>query len=225
MTNSLDIYYNNTTERSVAKTFKGGTVIIISTKERIKKEALSLFAKKGYYGTSINDIADAVGITKSSFYSHYSGKDELFLAVTEEVVHEHEMLFERLLEASKNMEVQDMLRYNFEKYILYFYRNPEIHGFSSQSLFFVPPELREKLRPNYLIREKHYRKRVEDIFEKGMQQGIIRKGNPVKKVWSFKTKRDGVLVWMRASPDLNEECIEEFWNDYWFGIMEKNEAK
>ena len=61
--------------------FLGGTEIIISTKERIKKEALSLFAKKGYYGTSISDIAKAVGITKSSLYSHYLGKDELFLDV------------------------------------------------------------------------------------------------------------------------------------------------
>lgn len=132
------------------------------------------------------------------------------------------MLFERLLEASKNMEIQAKLRYQFAEYILYFYRNPEIQRFSNQSLFHIPSELREKFRANYLNREKRYRKSLEEIFIEGIQQGIIRKGNPGIKVWSFKTKRDGVLGWLCASPELTEECIMEFWNDFWFGVAARN---
>ncbi len=118
------------------------------------------------------------------------------------------------------MEVHDQLLFNFEEYILYFYRNPETHLFSNQSLFHVPPELRKKIRPDYLSWEKRYRRKLEDIFTAGMSQGIIRQGDPGKKVWSFKAKRDGVLGWMRGSPDLNEQSIEEFWNDFWYGVKE-----
>lgn len=195
---------------------------MISTKDKIKSEAMSLFARKGYYGTSISDITDVVGIKKASFYSHYTSKDELFLAIFKDVAEKHGRLFEMLIESSMSMEIQDRLRHNFIEYILYFYRNPEIHAFSNISLLHVPLELGEKLRFEYLAWEKHYRKRLEEFFTEGMQQGIICEGDPRKKVWSFKTKRDGVLGWLRGSPELNEESVDEFWHDFWFGITERN---
>lgn len=40
----------------------------MNTKERIVKEALTLFSKHGYQGTSVKNIADAVGIKDSSLY-------------------------------------------------------------------------------------------------------------------------------------------------------------
>ncbi len=49
-----------------------------STKEKILNEALDLFAAKGYHGTSMREIAKAVGIKGSSIYNHFSGKEEIF---------------------------------------------------------------------------------------------------------------------------------------------------
>ena len=49
-----------------------------STREEILNESLDLFAKKGYYGTSMREIAKAVGIKGSSIYNHFSGKEEIF---------------------------------------------------------------------------------------------------------------------------------------------------
>ncbi len=193
----------------------------MSTKEAIKEKALSLFARKGYYGTSISDITDAVGITKSSLYSHYKSKDELFLAVSEDVHNQHGRLFERLIEDSKTFEVKDRLRFNFKEYILYFYRNADIRSFSNQTLFHVPPELFKRLRSDYLVWEKQYRSRLEEMFRQGMERGIICKGDSGKMVWSFKAKRDGVLGWICVSTELTEESINDFWNDFWFGVKKR----
>jgi len=41
------------------------------------------------------------------------------------------------------------------------------------------------------------------------------KGNPEKKVWSFRIIGGGVLGWMFLSPEIKEEGIEEIWNDFW----------
>ena len=47
------------------------------TKERIMKTALRLFAESGFSGTSMNDIATELGITKGALYKHYSGKQDI----------------------------------------------------------------------------------------------------------------------------------------------------
>ena len=47
------------------------------TKERILETALELFAKSGYLGTSMSDIAARLGITKAALYKHYAGKQEI----------------------------------------------------------------------------------------------------------------------------------------------------
>ena len=48
-----------------------------TTKERIFKAAIDLFAQKGFDATSMREIAEAVGIKKASLYSHYNSKDEI----------------------------------------------------------------------------------------------------------------------------------------------------
>ena len=37
-------------------------------KEKILEEALKLFAQSGYMGTSMNDIASKLGVTKAALY-------------------------------------------------------------------------------------------------------------------------------------------------------------
>jgi len=46
----------------------------LGAKERIVREALNLFAKKGFTETSVREIAEAVGIRASSLYSHFESK-------------------------------------------------------------------------------------------------------------------------------------------------------
>ncbi len=46
-------------------------------KQRILEEALQLFAQNGYTGTSMNDIAAKLGVTKAALYKHYKSKQEI----------------------------------------------------------------------------------------------------------------------------------------------------
>jgi AcrR family transcriptional regulator len=51
------------------------------TRQAILDAALTLFAERGFFGTSIRDIAGAVGITESAIYNYFPGKTELFEAL------------------------------------------------------------------------------------------------------------------------------------------------
>ena len=44
------------------------------TKERILETVLELFARNGYPGTSMSNIAERLGITKAALYKHYDDK-------------------------------------------------------------------------------------------------------------------------------------------------------
>lgn len=47
-------------------------------RERILAAAAELFVRNGYAGTSVREIALALGISNPSLYHHFSSKDELF---------------------------------------------------------------------------------------------------------------------------------------------------
>lgn len=48
------------------------------TRERILQTALALFAERGYAGTSMSDIAGALGLSKAALYRHYESKQAIF---------------------------------------------------------------------------------------------------------------------------------------------------
>lgn len=50
---------------------------IMSTKERILDASLTLFAENGYNGTSVEQIAEHVGIKAPSLYKHFKGKEDI----------------------------------------------------------------------------------------------------------------------------------------------------
>jgi len=54
------------------------------TEDRILSAAIELFVRNGFHGTSIDDIMSKVGFTKGAFYSHFDGKDQLFMKLLEE---------------------------------------------------------------------------------------------------------------------------------------------
>lgn len=53
------------------------------TKEYIIEKAAPLFNKKGYAGTSMNDIMEATGLAKGGLYGNFKNKDEIAAAAFE----------------------------------------------------------------------------------------------------------------------------------------------
>ena len=55
----------------------------MNTKEKIFDVSLDLFSRKGYDSVSLREIAEEVGIKKSSIYSHYPSKEAILMDIFE----------------------------------------------------------------------------------------------------------------------------------------------
>ena len=65
----------------------------MSTKEKILDAALTLFAENGYDGTSVEQIANIVGIKAPSLYKHYKGKEDILNALIDSAEERYEVMF------------------------------------------------------------------------------------------------------------------------------------
>jgi AcrR family transcriptional regulator len=54
-------------------------------REQLLDVAVGVFARQGYHSTSMNDVAEAAGVTKPVLYQHFESKRDLYLALIDEV--------------------------------------------------------------------------------------------------------------------------------------------
>ena len=54
-----------------------------ATRDRLLDAALEVFARKGYEDARVEDVCQAAGSARATFYRHFSGKEEAFVALVE----------------------------------------------------------------------------------------------------------------------------------------------
>lgn len=57
-----------------------------STRDRLRAVAAERFGLRGYEGTSMSDLAERVGVTKATLYSHYPSKEALLVELFEDAI-------------------------------------------------------------------------------------------------------------------------------------------
>ncbi len=112
------------------------------TRQHLLDAAAIVFAKRGFHGATIDEIASYAGFTKGAVYSNFKNKDDLFLALLDQrVSREHALMSEALERAPDEdstpiAEVEQRLQLGsaywdddfttlYLEFILYARRNPE----------------------------------------------------------------------------------------------------
>src|SRR5438093_13742923 len=57
-----------------------------SSRDKIIDAAEALFAKRGYAGVGLSELAEVVGLGKSSLFHHFENKAQLYAAVTARIL-------------------------------------------------------------------------------------------------------------------------------------------
>jgi len=73
------------------------------TRERLLDIAYESIVQKGFAATSIEELVEAAGITKSGFFYHFKDKNDLARQVFDRFLSEDEQIIERLVERSREL--------------------------------------------------------------------------------------------------------------------------
>ncbi len=75
---------------------------VVDRRERIVANATELFAAKGYHGTTIDEIVQATGIAKGTFYVYFDSKEEILVEVIKRLIESTLAKIDRELEGKEN---------------------------------------------------------------------------------------------------------------------------
>ncbi|MER5625719.1 TetR/AcrR family transcriptional regulator [Streptosporangium sp. NPDC002544] len=135
------------------------------TKGRILREALRLFAERGFHGASIRDLAEACGIRSATLYAHYPAKEHV---LAELIRIGHEDHHGRLLRAGGTDPVS-RLRAVVREHVLAHAEYPLLATVANNELHALSPEM---AAPVLSIRAGG-RRLLIDILNEGLAQGLF----------------------------------------------------
>jgi AcrR family transcriptional regulator len=105
------------------------------TQELLQKALIELIAERGYDAITVQDIVDRASVGRTTFYLHYSSKDELFMSCHEAIISEfhigplHPLSREELLSSEIPPETTSAYRHLEERRALLY---PIFQGKDSQ---------------------------------------------------------------------------------------------
>jgi len=73
------------------------------TRERMLAAARSVFARAGFRGASVEEIASEAGFSTGALYSNFDGKEDLFLELMEREIDEHAREIEEAVRARSSV--------------------------------------------------------------------------------------------------------------------------
>ena len=136
-------------------------------RQQILVETEKLFATRGYNGTSIQGIADAVGIKKASLLYHFSSKAELRRQVLHRMLgHWQEALPQLLLAATSGLSRFDAFT---RELVQFFTENPDRARLLMREALDRPDELRAAI----LAHVTPWVVAICDNIRTGQKQGIL----------------------------------------------------
>ncbi|MDN7240337.1 TetR/AcrR family transcriptional regulator [Planococcus sp. N028] len=192
------------------------------TLQQLKEAALHRFAEHGYDGTSMAHIAEDVGIKKQSIYTHFKGKDELFLQVCNEVVENELKSVIDFIEQNQTRSIEGFL-YDFLVHHKERYEQNADTKFWLRISFFPPAHLHGEVMKNVYSYLDKMEELLEPLMEKAVSEHQIDETIDVKRATAaFLGVLDGVFVEMLyGGPERTNKRLDASWHFYWRGVSKE----
>ncbi len=183
-------------------------------KNEILDKSLELFANQGYFGTSMDDIAQAVGIKKASLYSHYSGKESIFTAVFNNILEDYSMFINDLTVCDEKINYLEKLKNIFSGYVKNCKNNDKM-VFWDRYYYYPPAYLKDYILTKTYEIEMLFINKITSIIEQGIKKGELKNKSANDMALSFYYMMIGISMGVKFydEKDIDKDitkCISVF---------------
>ncbi|MBH1940596.1 TetR/AcrR family transcriptional regulator [Mobilitalea sibirica] len=154
----------------------------VFTREKIHGAALNLFTQKGFFATSVQDIARYADISIGLMYRHYKSKEDLFGELVYEAAYGLE---EQAKQFQSNASPVDLIKKFTIEIMEDFKKNDE---FARLTVLMAQAFMMDGFLPqvNYLLKKnQELFTQTERLIESGQSFGQFKEGNPKEMVLTY----------------------------------------
>ena len=169
--------------------------------------ATRLFAERGYHGTSMADLAEAMGVQKGSLYSLTESKQELLVAVTRDGAAAFHGALDRMPESVSPL---DRIRLALRAHLAVVSRQVDAATvFTREWRFLEEPE-----QTSFRAERRRYEERWHELLREAAERGALRADLDVEAaVLLVLSAANWAYTWLR--PDADTDALA----DRFFGII------
>jgi TetR/AcrR family transcriptional regulator, cholesterol catabolism regulator len=138
-----------------------------SRRSELTRQAARLFAEKGYHGTSIGDLAEAMGVQKGSLYAHIESKADLLW----EVARDGAAAFHDALDSvADDLPATEKIRLGLRAHLRVVAEQLDVATVFIREWRYLQGERREE----FLAERRRYEERFRALFREGRELGELR---------------------------------------------------
>jgi AcrR family transcriptional regulator len=183
----------------------------------ILKSAASAFRKKGFHGTSMDEISDRLLMTKGSLYYYFKNKEDLLYAC-----HEYSMnrVLQTLDEIEKNGDaVEDRFRCLIKSHVTHLI--DELHA---SAMTIELNGLSSHLKDVIIKKRDRYELGFRKMVEEGMKKGVFEKDDPKLITFAVLGSLNWITKWFSPEGNIRSEKIGEVFSDFFVrGLLKNNQ--
>ena len=136
-------------------------------RNELTRQAARLFAEKGYHGTSIGDLADAMGVQKGSLYAHIASKQDLLY----ETMAEGARAFHAGLDAiDDHLPAPEKIRLALRSHLRVVAEQLDVATVFVREWRYLEGERRDE----FVAERRRYEERFRALFREGRELGELR---------------------------------------------------
>ena len=136
-------------------------------RKELTRQAARLFAEQGYHGTSMEDLASAMGVQKGSLYAHVRSKEDLL----DEIAREGATAFHAALdEIDERLPAVEKLRLALRAHLRVVGEQLDVATVFVREWRYLEGERREQ----FLAERRRYEERIRALFREGVEQSELR---------------------------------------------------
>ena len=177
-------------------------------KETIKSVSINLFFRKGYFATSISDIAKGSGIQKASIYYHYASKEELLFHILKSTMDDLTDYLKSCLATVTGVErriraaVRGHVHFHLERQKENFIANSELRGLTAEHY----REIVEK--------RDEYERIFQELIRQGADSGVFAGGDVKILSYAILTLCTAGASWYKPGGRLTVEQIADIYESF-----------